>query len=435
MAVRADANPSAHVARATLLSCSFMTRRLAWPWPRDEWTRRHSARASASAACLASLLLGADPVAAQASRADAIAEAQAAKAKVVAPYEPTTVEKLIDHAEDILLDPPMVYPWFGSILPGGLFAAGVGVHKPFSDSGRLAAHAGWSLRNYKTIAGRATLPSLARGRIEPTVEASWTDAPAVAVYALGATGSPDSRAEFGFKPRRVGGQLRGVFGRAEAGGGLELLHVATTAGRGDRAAASSFTQAALPGLGVSPTYLHGRVFAGFDWRDAPGYTRRGGAYRIELQDYRQHDDGPFSFRRLDAQVDQAVPILRANWVLAFHGEVATTYTRGHETVPFFLMPDLGGHLLRGFPAWRFRDRHRILVSGEYRWTPSQFVDMAVFYDAGKVTAARRDLNLSGLRRSYGIGIRFHAPAATVLRAELARTDEGFGLVLAFSPAF
>ena len=58
-----------------------------------------------------------------------------------------------------------------------------------------------------------------------------------------------------------------------------------------------------------------------------------------------------------------------------------------------------------------------------------------FYDAGKVTAARRDLNLSGLRRSYGIGIRFHAPAATVLRAELARTDEGFGLVLAFSPAF
>jgi hypothetical protein len=52
-----------------------------------------------------------------------------------------------------------------------------------------------------------------------------------------------------------------------------------------------------------------------------------------------------------------------------------------------------------------------------------------------VTETRRDLDLSGLRRSYGVGIRFHAPAATVLRADLARTDEGFGLVLAFSPAF
>lgn len=200
------------------------------------------------------------------------------------------------------------------------------------------------------------------------------------------------------------------------------------------AIAPPFTPQALPGLGASPTYLHSRAFAGFDWRDAPGYTRRGGAYRLELQDYRQHD-GPYSLRRLDAQLDQVVPILRANWVLAFHGDVATTHTRGDEDVPFFLMPDLGGHALRGFPAWRFRDRHRVLVSAEDRWTPSQVVDMALFYDAGKVTALRRDLSLTGLRRSYGIGIRFHAPAATVLRADLARTDEGFGLVLAFSPAF
>jgi hypothetical protein len=385
--------------------------------------------------CLASLLLDGRSVAAQASRAEAIADAQAAKAKVVTPYTPSKAEQWVDRAEDILLDPPTVYPWFGSVLPGGLFAAGVGVHRSFSDSGRVGAHAGWSLRNYKIVTGRLALPALASGRIEPSVQASWIDAPAVAVYELGASGSRDSRAEFGFKPRRIAGQLRGVLGVAEAGGEVALLRIQTTGGGGGRAAASAFTQQELPGLGASPTYLHGRVFAGIDWRDAPGYTRRGGAYRVEWQDYRQRDGGPHSFRRLDAQIDQVVPILRANWVLAFHGDVATTYTRGLETVPFFLMPDLGGHVLRGFPAWRFRDRHRLLVSGEYRWTPSQFVDMALFYDAGKVTALRRDLNLEGLRRSYGIGIRFHAPAATVLRADLARTDEGFGLVLAFSPAF
>ena len=49
------------------------------------------------------------------------------------------------------------------------------------------------------------------------------------------------------------------------------------------------------------------------------------------------------------------------------------------------MPDLGGsHTLRGYPTWRFRDRNRLLLTGEYRWTAGPFVDMALFLDAGKV---------------------------------------------------
>jgi outer membrane protein assembly factor BamA len=116
--------------------------------------------------------------------------------------------------------------------------------------------------------------------------------------------------------------------------------------------------------------------------------------------------------------------------------VSVTDTDGGNVVPYFLMPDLGGSSeLRGYPSWRFRDRHRLLLSGEYRWTPGRFVDMALFVDAGKVTDRRADLDLDDLRTSYGIGIRFHAPAATILRAELARTREGSALVLGFGPSF
>ncbi|HTU99061.1 MAG TPA: BamA/TamA family outer membrane protein [Luteitalea sp.] len=412
-----------------------MMRRLSLCARRRSSTRQRSRRCVALLA-VASLGLVPQSASAQDSRADVLAEARAKKAAALTPYEPSAAERWLDRAEDFLVDPPTVYPWVGSILRGGLLAGGVGVNKPFRDSGRFAAHAAWSIRNYKTVAGQAALPALAGGRVRPSVSASWIDAPAVNVYELGVRDTRDERAQFGFSPRRAGGEVRTLLAPGvEVGGGVEFLHVDTNAGKGDDAAGQSFTPATLPGLGASPTYLHSRVFAGYDWRDSPGYTRRGGAYRIEWQDYRQRDQGPYGFRRVDAQVDQAFPILRANWVLAFHGAVATTDTDGGRVVPFFLMPDLGGNTLRGYPAWRFRDRHSLLVSGEYRWTPSQFVDMALFYDAGKVTAARRDLDLRGLRRSYGLGIRFHAPAATVLRADLARTDEGFGLVLAFSPAF
>jgi hemolysin activation/secretion protein len=105
-------------------------------------------------------------------------------------------------------------------------------------------------------------------------------------------------------------------------------------------------------------------------------------------------------------------------------------------VPYFLMPDLGGsHTLRGYPAWRFRDRNRVLLTGEYRWTAGPFVDMALFLDAGKVAPRARDLDLRGFTKTYGLGMSLHTPLSTVTRIEVARTPEGTSLVFSFSPSF
>ena len=93
-------------------------------------------------------------------------------------------------------------------------------------------------------------------------------------------------------------------------------------------------------------------------------------------------------------------------------------------------------LLRAYRSFRFRDRHSILTSAEWRWIPSALaLDMAIFYDAGKVTSRREDLDLQGLAHDVGVGIRFHGPATTALRVELARGSDGWHVVFATSAPF
>ena len=74
--------------------------------------------------------------------------------------------------------------------------------------------------------------------------------------------------------------------------------------------------------------------------------------------------------------------------------------------------------LRGYPNFRFRDRNRLLMTAELRWTPARFLDMAVFYDAGKVASRRQDLDFNDLRDSYGIGMRVIALKGYALGLEV-----------------
>jgi len=197
----------------------------------------------------------------------------------------------------------------------------------------------------------------------------------------------------------------------------------------------AFTPDTAPGLGANPKYLHTEASAGMDWRPAPGYARRGGLYQVTYNNYADRDK-TYSFDRMDGEVVQHIPILRENWVISLHGRVQTTLD-DNDNVPYFLMPSLGsGSTLRAYPSWRFRDRHSLLMSGEFRWIPNRLaVDMALFYDAGKVAHDWDQLSLRGLKDDFGIGIRFHSPAATPLRIDLAKGKEGFNIVFGGSAAF
>ena len=130
-----------------------------------------------------------------------------------------------------------------------------------------------------------------------------------------------------------------------------------------------------------------------------------------------------------------MPLLRETWVLSMRGRVQTTLN-DNDLIPYFLLPTLGsGSTLRAFATERFRDRHSMLMTAEFRWIPNPFgLDMALFYDARKVTSRRRDLNFKGLKSDVGIGARFHGPSSTPLRIELAVGNEGWKVVFSANAA-
>jgi hypothetical protein len=78
----------------------------------------------------------------------------------------------------------------------------------------------------------------------------------------------------------------------------------------------------------------------------------------------------------------------------------------------------------------------MLWSAEYRWTPSRFLDMALFYDAGKVAPRASDLDFENLKSAYGIGLRLVSLNGTMLRIEVARSRETpFHLIWTSSASF
>jgi len=133
---------------------------------------------------------------------------------------------------------------------------------------------------------------------------------------------------------------------------------------------------------------------------------------------------------------QHVPILREAWVLSFHARVQGATDKDGQDTPFFMLPALGGgSSLRGYSSWRFRDKNSLLLQAEWRIPVNRYLDLAFFYDAGKVAPRMGDLDLKGLNDDFGIGTRFHGPFATPLRVELAKSHEGLSFIFSTGPSF
>jgi len=350
---------------------------------------------------------------------------QAEKATRLRPYEPTQLERRLEQIKYLLdFTKRAVYPYVGNMFDGGL-ELGPGFRARYGDSGLVDAHVAWSVKNYKSAVGTVKLPTLADERIGVELRGIWLDAPNFAFYGPGNDSLKTDRLNLIYRTSSVGMVARVQATKCFAvGGGLDAIQIASRP-----AAAVSWTAASL-------TYRRRHAFAEIDWRQSPGYTTRGGLCRLGWSGYRQTNAGAFSFSRVDAEVQEFVPVLRENWVIALRALASTTSVASGQNVPCVLLPDLGGsHTLRGYPARRFQDRHRVLLTAEYRWKAGQMVDMAFFVDAGKVAHRVRNLDFRNFRTTYGLGISFHTPLTTVTRIEIAHTREGTALILSFSPSF
>jgi hypothetical protein len=371
----------------------------------------------------------------QTSRAELIIQQEAAKAQKLAPHAPDKAEALVHKIEGILLESPSgFYPFFGSVWSGGGFTLGAGYKKYRGDNTFFDIRGLYSFSNYKYIETTAATHDIAGGKIDVGVHVGWRDATQVAYYGLGMEAPPEARSNYRFTQGWVSGDIVAkpvwwtVFG---ANVGYEDFSLKSGAGTAP-SIEEIFTPDSAPGLGQSPKYLRASFSAGIDSRPSPGYARRGTFIEARYHNYDDQDDA-LSFHQVDAEITQHVPLMRESWVLSLHGLAQMA----SDDVPYFMMPSLGsGSTLRAFPSWRFRDKNSLLVQAEWRWTPiPSGLDMAFFFDAGKVTAERSQLDLNHLRTDYGIGFRLHSLLATPLRIELAKGNEGTRLVFAGSAAF
>jgi hypothetical protein len=380
-----------------------------------------------------------EAAAAQESRAAIVAAAQADKARHAAPYEPAKAERIAADVQRRLLQTPQgLYPWFDSVYSGGGLTGGAGYRRFVGDRTFVDARGLLSGKAYK-------LAELAVDAIdEPgpfTLDAvgGWRDATEVSFYGVGGDTAAEAKTNFQLQQAYAGvnATWRGR-ARLFAQLGVRYENYTLLEGKGSSPSIeSTHTADTAPGLGANPTYVRTSISSGLDSRQpSPGYARRGGRYAVTYDMAADQDDGAHSFEILQAELIQHLPVLRENWILSLHGVAKTTLDES-DVVPYFLMPSLGsGSTLRAFPSWRFRDRHSLLMSAEWRWLPARlFLDVALFYDAGKVVSRRENLNFEQLEHDWGLGFRFHGLAATPLRIEIARGREGVNLVFSGAAAF
>jgi len=384
--------------------------------------------------CLAAMLT-ATPASAQDSRAAELAAQQAQKNTQLAPNIESGAERALEWLEGHITDPNTFYLTFGGIYPSAGFAPGLAYRSAFGPA-RLNVGGAYSTRAYKLAQATLRFPELAGNKFDVETRVHWTDATQVPFYGIGNESSKDARVNYGLRQFDAGASATfKPVSWYRIGGGIAMRHMEDRAGEGSRPSIETFVPAPPPQLFSEARYTQSTAFTAIDWRESPGYTRRGGLYSVAWNDFKDSEDN-FSFQRFDAEIQQAIPLLKEHWVLAFRGLLRTTEVKDEQIIPYYLLPTLGGaRLHRGYSDLRFQDRHVMLLSGEYRWIPSRVIDMALFVDTGKVASERRDLNFDSLKTAYGIGIRIHGPNFTPVRLDVAHGDEGFRVHLTGGIAF
>ena len=320
---------------------------------------------------------------------------------------------------------------FGDIKPGSAVAVGPAISQTFANGGYAQLKGVYSIRRFRLLQARYDTQRFWRGRALLSSRVRWQDAPKLPLYGLGSD-SPALRAKYDERKTSLNTaltmRLSPMFEIA-AGAGVERY--ALSGGSIDSEDESLAAIPSVAGLAEHLWFLHTFVSAALNTH--PGtYSRSGTEVDLALHDYRDRHDGAFSFARLEAGARRLVPFSSRSGV-ELSARTWISATASGRSVPFFLMPTLGGGgTLEAFDLYRFRDRDAILLKGEYRRAVHDMIDVAAFYEAGTVAPAPRAFSLRRAAQSAGAGVIVHTPAAEVMRLDIAFGREGAGIAILFN---
>ncbi|HEV3060420.1 MAG TPA: BamA/TamA family outer membrane protein [Vicinamibacterales bacterium] len=336
------------------------------------------------------------------------------------------------------------FPELGNMITGsGWISAGPGYRHHLLDGQALVtASAAVSWNFYKMAQARFELPHLANEHLTVGSQVLYQDMLQVNYFGLGNDSLKSNRSGYrldetdvlGYATVRPTGWLsvNGRFGwihQAELSTmtGWSVTYPNTT---------DIFTEATAPGVTQQPAFLHSDVSVIADTRNYPGHPTSGGIYRATAAAYSDRNYGKYSFQRYDVEGQQFLPIVEDTWVIALRAWAVFSQTSAGNTVPFYLLPSLGGkNTLRGYYDYRFHDRDMEVFNAESRWGLFTHLDVAAFFDAGKVASQASDLDFGQMKTSYGVGLRVHNRQSTVGRLDVGHSVEGWRVVFKFSDPF
>lgn len=380
------------------------------------------------AVCLSAWFI-ATPAFAQDTRAEQLEQEKIAKAANVQPEQREAGDLIITRLQQLFMPaPPAWRLTAGDFRPSAGFGAGVAYVAPLGHA-LWTTKAAWSIMNFKQAQTALELPPIAAGRVHASTFFKWNDAPALPYFGLGNASSRANEVHYGLRWVEAGIDVQVRAGRQfHYGGAFGYFGAHSSNGSGsDSSIGNVFTDAGAPGLGSAPTWVHSSAFAAFDTRESPGYTQSGALYQVTLHRYAD-DGGQYTFSQTQIDLRQFIPVLNHNWVIALQGLANMTATAEGQTVPYFMLPTVGGRdSLPGFGQYRFADRNSLLLRSELRWSAAPLLDVAAIFDQGKVAPKPTDLDLKGLKSSVGFGVRIHSLRVTALRIDVARSSEGWRL--------
>ena len=359
--------------------------------------------------------------------------------------EPSLLSKLAMSTDTGINSEPRdgFYVDTGNFISGeGWISAGPGYRRSIlEDRARLDVSAAVSWNYYTMAQGSFELPHLANDRVSLGVQGRYQDSLAVDYFGLGNDSQKSDQTAYRFKNVDVL-----AFGHVQANRWLAFDGRIGWIPRPDLRAAAGrvtvpntvdrFTEATAPGITSQPAFLHSDLSIIADSRDHAGHPTAGGLYRATAAVYSDRDGGAYTFRRFEAEGAQFVPLWTPRWILALRAWGVFSDSASGATVPFYLMPTIGGkNTLRGFYSYRFHDNDMAAVNVESRWALLTHMDVALFSDSGEVAHVASDLNFHDARRSYGGGVRFHNATSTLLRIDAGHSTEGWRVYFVMSDPF
>jgi Omp85 superfamily domain len=335
-----------------------------------------------------------------------------------------------------------LYARFGGMTTGSGLALGAGYRRYFAEERIFGdVSAALSTKMYKAVDAKARWAQLWDDRIEIWSDFHYRDYPQEDYFGPGEGSTRSARTSYDI-------ESTDVVGRAVAkvlpwlSVGTDLGFFNPTLGRGKDDSIPSieqlFTDVAAAGLAepTQPNFLHNTVFAEVDYRDHRRNATRGGFYRVAFGTWEDVTLESYDHHRFDAEASQFFPLAPKHVVAARVGLSYVNNETGHR-VPFYFLPYIGGSdTLRGFHEFRFRDENVLFLNLEYRWRIIPYLHIAPFLDAGEVRADWEDIGPSGLKTSYGIGLRAGTEERVFVRIDIGTGGgEGTRLFFKFGPAF